>query len=141
LEVYRLSGSISVLLDETADRKDRAMSVRRHPSQPLPEHLAVHLPADTREALQHSVRRQILRTLQATDRTMSVSDLAKSDRVPCGMPCVSHHLHTLRDFGLIERVETQPVRGAIKHYFTSSIDDDGHVTRVLRATEQADRQR
>ena len=111
-----------------------------HKGQRLPASLAVRLPADSREALQHAVRRQILRALDRDAQMLSASEVVKSGLAPCSVPCASYHLRALEKSGLVEQVASEPVGGSMKHYFSSSIGDRDLVPEVLRDTERSDKQ-
>lgn len=51
------------------------------------------------------------------ERTMSPKELADELRAP--LSDVSYHVRVLRDLGAIELVATEPVRGAVAHYYRS----------------------
>lgn len=51
------------------------------------------------------------------ERTMSPKELADELRAP--LSDVSYHVRVLRDLGVIELARTEPVRGAVAHYYRS----------------------
>ena len=112
------------------------MSDKRRAQQP--DDLFGELPIETRMALEHPHRRQILRALGGADEKTSPSELDQSGRVSCGAPCISYHLKTLEGFGLVRRAGTEPVRGSLKHYFSSLVTTNNLVQAVLKATEKSD---
>ncbi|MFT3865616.1 MAG: winged helix-turn-helix domain-containing protein [Solirubrobacterales bacterium] len=66
------------------------------------------------------------------ERTMSPKELADELRAP--LSDVSYHVRVLRDLGVIELVRTEPVRGAVAHYYRSverpsiSTEEIGEIT-------------
>lgn len=64
-------------------------------------------------ALAHPVRRTILTAIAKGVDTPG--GIAKDSGHPLGV--VSYHCRMLRDYGIIEVTDTQPVRGALQHYY------------------------
>lgn len=65
------------------------------------------------EAVAHPVRLEVLRIFSY--RTASPSEVSKElDRT---LGSISYHVKVLRDFGCIESVKSQPVRGATEHFY------------------------
>jgi DNA-binding transcriptional ArsR family regulator len=52
-----------------------------------------------------------------TERTMSPKELA--DDLRASLSDVSYHVRVLRELGAVELVRTEPVRGAVAHYYRS----------------------
>jgi DNA-binding transcriptional ArsR family regulator len=69
----------------------------------------------TAAILSHSLRGQCWYAL--TERTMSPKELA--DHLKAPLSDVSYHVRVLRELGAIELVRTEPVRGAVAHYYRS----------------------
>ncbi|HEY6890143.1 MAG TPA: helix-turn-helix domain-containing protein [Solirubrobacter sp.] len=65
------------------------------------------------KALAHPLRAQILQRLG--ERVASPGDLAQELGAPLGV--VSYHVRMLRDYDCIELVRTEPVRGALQHFY------------------------
>jgi DNA-binding transcriptional ArsR family regulator len=76
------------------------------------------------QSLSHPLRLRILHELNADVR--SPSELAREFDEP--VPNVSYHVKILLENGAIELVKTQPVRGALEHFYRATmrpqIDDD-----------------
>lgn len=71
------------------------------------------------KALSHPLRRRVLE--QLIDRgEASPNEVAKQIGAP--LSTVSYHVHILRDLECIELVRTEPRRGAVEHYYRSSLD-------------------
>jgi len=96
------------------------------------------LPADLRHALEHPLRRQILRTLHADGGELTPAELGGCGCLPCTLPCVSYHLGVLVEAGLARRLPGRSVRGTLEHRFVSTADDKQAVVEILQATAAAD---
>ncbi|HEY2480422.1 MAG TPA: winged helix-turn-helix domain-containing protein [Solirubrobacterales bacterium] len=73
--------------------------------------------------INHPVRARCWDAL--AERTLSPKELADELRMP--LSDVSYHVRILRDLGVIELVETQPVRGALRHRYKAV--ERPHLTR------------
>jgi DNA-binding transcriptional ArsR family regulator len=105
----------------------------------LPPHLGLGLSDATRKALQHPIRRRILRRLHAREEAQSPIQML--DLAP-GAPIrlISYHAKVLRKLQLIRLSEMRQVRGATQHFYVSEVSDDEMVLDVLSATETQDRE-
>src|SRR4051794_27842388 len=68
------------------------------------------------KALAHPLRARILQRLG--ERVASPGDLAAELGAPLGV--VSYHVRMLRDYDCIELVRTEPVRGALQHFYKAT---------------------
>src|SRR5690349_6953003 len=68
------------------------------------------------KALAHPLRARILQRLG--ERTASPGDLATELNAPLGV--VSYHVRMLRDYNCVELVRTEPVRGALQHFYRAT---------------------
>src|SRR5258705_1120414 len=68
------------------------------------------------KALAHPLRARILQRLG--ERVASPGDLAVELDAPLGV--VSYHVRMLRDYDCVELVRTQPVRGALQHFYKAT---------------------
>ncbi|MGN6258774.1 MAG: ArsR/SmtB family transcription factor [Solirubrobacterales bacterium] len=75
-----------------------------------------YVDARVARAMAHPMRVQILAELNK--RAMSPSEFAK--RFERKLPNVSYHFRALQKLDCIEEVETQPVRGAIEHFYKAT---------------------
>jgi DNA-binding transcriptional ArsR family regulator len=71
-------------------------------------------------ALRHPLRRQILRTMAATD---PISPRQISDELREPLSNVSYHVRVLADCGAVTLVDTEPVRGSMQHFYSPAIDE------------------
>jgi DNA-binding transcriptional ArsR family regulator len=68
------------------------------------------------KALAHPLRARILQRLG--ERVASPGDLAVELGAPLGV--VSYHVRMLRDYECVELVRTEPVRGALQHFYKAT---------------------
>ena len=68
------------------------------------------------KALAHPLRARILQRLG--ERVASPGDLAVELNAPLGV--VSYHVRMLRDYECVELVRTEPVRGALQHFYQAT---------------------
>jgi DNA-binding transcriptional ArsR family regulator len=68
------------------------------------------------KALAHPLRARILQRLG--ERVASPGDLAIELGAPLGV--VSYHVRMLRDYECVELVRTEPVRGALQHFYKAT---------------------
>ncbi len=74
---------------------------------------------DLLAALGNPFRRQVLRRMRDVDM-ISPRQLAREFRLP--LSSVAYHVRILAECGAITLVRVKPVRGAIKHYYRSSVE-------------------
>jgi DNA-binding HxlR family transcriptional regulator len=98
--------------------------------------LAATLEPQLQDALDHPVRREVVRVLESSRRALCLAELA--DEIPAGTPKkLSYHLQVLRGSGLIsaDRSPSRPQTGPVE-YTCAAVDDA--VTAVLEATREWD---
>jgi len=86
---------------------------------------------DTLTALNHPLRRRILRTLDGKAEASPV-ELAEALSMPLGT--VAYHVKILDRCGALELVRTRPVRGAVQHFYRAVAQPDWART-VLASAE------
>src|SRR5215218_6053365 len=95
---------------------------------------AASLPPDLRQAFDHPIRRQIVRTLREQQKTMTGSDLAHAAIVGASHSSVHYHALVLLDRGVLA------ANGIFPRKFTcTSNAKDGRITAVLQDTQEQDR--
>lgn len=83
-------------------------------------------------ALNHPVRRQILRLLSEPGEEASPSDMRGSMSV--GLSALSFHAQVLNELGVTHGTRTQQVRGAVEHFYASSVAGNELVETILMET-------
>lgn len=91
-------------------------------------------------ALNHPVRRQILRLLGEPGDEASPSDMRESMSA-IGLSTLSFHAQVLGELGVIHGTRTQQVRGAVEHFYASDVAGNDLVEAILIETEVDDRRR
>src|ERR1700760_3336719 len=80
-------------------------------------------PADDNErliALRPPLRRQTLRTM-AVQEPISPRQISDELREP--LSNISYHVRVLADCGAVTLVDTEPVRGSMQHFYSSTIEE------------------
>lgn len=91
---------------------------------------------DLIRALNHTMRRRILRLLNEATDPSSPARLAKGLGAP--LSNVSYHVRILEGFGALKKVGEGQVRGAIEHFYASQVGDNPSVIALLEATKDSD---
>jgi DNA-binding transcriptional ArsR family regulator len=81
-------------------------------------------------------RRRILRILQEAGEARSPNEIAKSFGVPVGF--ISYHVKVLKECGVLALTDTQQKRGAVEHFYASTVMDSELVVKILEATKADD---
>lgn len=87
-------------------------------------------------AIAHPLRRRILRKLGKRDEATSPVQLADVLGGPLGK--VAYHVRVLWRLGAISAAGEQQVRGAVEHFYVSTIKDDPPIETLLEETEKED---
>lgn len=88
-------------------------------------------------ALNHPVRRQILRLLGKPGEEASPSDMRES--ISVGLSALSFHAQVLNELGVTRGTRTQQVRGAVEHFYASNVSGNELVEAILLETVVDDR--
>jgi predicted transcriptional regulator len=89
-------------------------------------------------ALDHSLRRQILRRFTKQNPEWSPAELARS--LSAGLSHLSYHARVLSDLGAIGETRTEFVRGATQHFYASKVTDSKLVRTILAKTKEDDKE-
>jgi len=92
--------------------------------------------ADCIKVLDAPQRRRILRILQEVGEARSSAEIAKAFGVPVGH--ISYHVKVLRGCGVLALTDTQRKRGAVEHFYASTVMDNQLVVKFLDATRADD---
>lgn len=88
------------------------------------------------KAIAHPLRRRILRQMADAGKPLSPVQLSKALGMPLGM--VVYHATVLRICGALEPAGERQVRGAIEHFYETTIEDDPPIEALLDETREAD---
>jgi DNA-binding transcriptional ArsR family regulator len=81
-------------------------------------------------------RRRILRALHEAGEARSPNELSKA--VGSSLGHVSYHVRVLTACGVVALTDTRPRRGAVEHFYASTVIDDELVIKLLGDTRAED---
>lgn len=87
-------------------------------------------------AIAHPLRRQILRMIHDWGEAASPAQIARELGLPVGM--VAYHANVLLRLGAAERAGERQVRGAVEHFYDSTIEEDPPIETLLEETREVD---
>jgi hypothetical protein len=96
----------------------------------------VNVEADPVSALDHVLRREILRLLHGFDGPRS--PVWAAEKLDHPLSDVSYHFRALLKLKAIALDKQTPVRGAVEHFYISKVADDPVILGVLERTREAD---
>jgi DNA-binding transcriptional ArsR family regulator len=91
---------------------------------------------DCIRAISAPQRRRILRALHAAGEARSPNELSKAGGTSLGD--VTYHVKVLTECGVVALTDTQPRRGAVEHFYASTVTDNKLVVGLLEATRKDD---
>lgn len=98
---------------------------------------------DLIRALNHPLRREVLRLLQRTGGPLSPVEMAAALELGPDpkedLSNVSYHTTVLRNCGVVRETDKKQVRGALQHFFVSEVADREVAVCLLASTEMADK--
>jgi len=106
---------------------------------PLPPDLSVDLTPPVRHALDHHLRREILRTLHRSEGPRSPAEIATALPTETSVSLVSYHAHVLETCGVLGLDDAQPTDDALNRRYTSKLAGDTGIVAILQTTEALDR--
>lgn len=110
----------------------------RH-GHPLPPELSAELTASMRHALDHHLRREILRTLHRSDGPLSPGEIAAAWPTETSVSLVSYHAHVLETSACLSLADAQPAGETVAPRYTSTLSGDTRIVSILQTTEPLDR--
>lgn len=81
-------------------------------------------------------RRRILRALHRVNEAQSPNELSKAGGVSLGH--VAYHVKVLTECGVVVLTDTQPRRGAVEHFYSSTVLHDELILKLLEDTRAED---
>ena len=87
-------------------------------------------------AIAHRLRREILRAIADSDKACSPTWLADALDLP--LSTAAYHVTILRRFEAVELADEQMARGAVEHFYVSTIKNDPPIEALLAETREAD---
>lgn len=102
----------------------------RRPPTPAP------VARDCLEAVSHPDRRRVLRVLHGAEEPRSPSEI--SEALGVTLSGVSHHVRTLRQFGMVALTDTRPRQGSTERFYVSTVAGSALIGAILEATRAED---
>lgn len=98
------------------------------------------VPAPLLHALNHSIRRRILRMLAGRGEGGMLSPVEAAEALDLPLTTVAYHFRVLVSTGAVEEVDRRQVRGTIQHFFQpgTALREAGWVREVLADTAPND---
>ncbi len=90
-------------------------------------------------AIAHPLRRRILRVLGDRREQSSPAKMAKEFDLHVGT--VGYHVRVLEELGAIRLTDEGMVRGAVEHFYETTIEDDPPIETLLEETREVDDER
>lgn len=94
------------------------------------------LRADMIKAIDHPLRRQILRLFAERDEPLSAVQVAEG--LDISLSKTAHHVRLLARLRALVLARKKQVRGAVQRFYRSAIEDDPPVETLLDETREAD---
>ena len=91
---------------------------------------------DCIRAIDAPQRRRILRALHTAGEAQSPNELSKA--IDTSLGHVTYHVKVLTECGVVALTDTQPRRGAVEHFYASTVANDELVVKLLEATREDD---
>lgn len=93
-------------------------------------------PANLIKALDHGLRRRILRVMNEAGGP--ISPVKMGELLDASLGNISYHVNILHDLGAVELDSLQQVRGAMEHFYVAKTDDNKAIMALLEETRDAD---
>jgi DNA-binding transcriptional ArsR family regulator len=87
-------------------------------------------------AIDHPLRRRILRQIRDCGEARSPVQLAQE--LGASLGTVSYHVKVLSGFDALRKTGEQQARGAVEHFYESTIENEPSIEALLEETREAD---
>lgn len=88
------------------------------------------------DAIAHPLRRRILRFLADRREQSSPARIGKEFHLHVGT--IGYHVRVLHELGAVELTDEGMVRGAVEHFYSTTIKDDPPIETLLEETREVD---
>lgn len=92
--------------------------------------------ADLIKAIDHPLRRRILRLLGDHEEPLSPAQMA--EELDFSLSMTAYHIRILHELRAIERTGRRQVRGALQRFYKSRVKDDPPIATLLEETREVD---
>jgi len=118
---------------------DTVDDVSGRQGHPLPPDLGAELTPPVRHALDHYLRREILRVLHRSDGPRSPAEIAAALPGEASVSLISYHAHVLESCDGLSLAAVQPTGETLARRYTSKLAGDTLIVSILQITEPLDR--
>jgi Helix-turn-helix domain len=87
-------------------------------------------------AIDQPLRRRVIRVLLDADESRSPAEISKKLDIPLGS--ISYQVRILRQLGAAKEAGSRQVRGAIEHFYLTTIEGDPPIEALLEETREFD---
>jgi DNA-binding transcriptional ArsR family regulator len=121
-------------------REETVGQVHGRKSRRLPLELAELLTPPLEHALNHPLRREVLRALNRSDRPRSAAELVSASLPQTSVTLLNYHAAVLERCDLVRAIENEVAGEAFSRRYSSNVAEDVQIIAILSATEALDRQ-
>lgn len=107
--------------------------------QRLPAEFAELLTPPVQHALNHPLRREIMRRLNESNEARSAAEIVANGLSKTPLTLINYHAGVLESCDLIQRLETEAADENLSRRFASTVTEDVQIIAILGATEPLDR--
>jgi DNA-binding transcriptional ArsR family regulator len=104
----------------------------------LPLELAELVAPPIEHALNHPLRREILRALNQSEGPRSAGEIATGSLPKAGVTLINYHAGVLESCEVVRIAEVDPAGESIARRYASNVADDPQIAAILGATEPLD---
>lgn len=119
--------------------QDEPVGQLRGRSSRLPVELAELLTPPLEHALNHPLRREILRALNRSDRPRTAAELVSACPPATSVTLLNYHAAVLERCDLVRAIETDVAGEGFSRHYASNVAEDVQIIAILSATEALDR--
>jgi len=113
--------------------------IRGKHSGRLPLELAELLTPPVEHALNHPLRREILRSLTQSNQPRSAAELVATSLPKTNVTLLNYHVGVLETSDLVRVIENETAGAGFTRRYVSTVGEDVQILAILGATESLDR--
>jgi DNA-binding transcriptional ArsR family regulator len=119
-------------------QEESAGQIRGKHARRLPIEFAELLDPPVEHALNHPLRREILRALNHSDGPRSAGEIATQSMPKTGVPLITYHAAVLETCDIVRIAENEPSGQSFARRYASNVANDTQIAAILGATESLD---
>jgi DNA-binding transcriptional ArsR family regulator len=119
-------------------QEETAGQIRGKHARRLPLEFAELLEPPVEHALNHPLRRSILRALNQSDGPRSAGEIATESLPKTGVTLINYHAAVLETCDIVRIAEDDPNGQSLARRYSSNVANDPQIAAILGATEPLD---